>query len=65
MRDGVLGLLYFKLLKRLGCGDIGSVYFVEFCGSYSYFVMKVMVWFVSYGCGRYGVVIFVMLVFGI
>ncbi|CAA6674966.1 unnamed protein product [Spirodela intermedia] len=25
-RDGILGMGHFRLLKRLGCGDIGSVY---------------------------------------
>ncbi len=41
MRDGSLGLSHFKLLKRLGCGDIGSVYLAELRGSHSHFAMKV------------------------
>nr|XP_043619081.1 serine/threonine-protein kinase D6PKL2-like [Erigeron canadensis]XP_043619082.1 serine/threonine-protein kinase D6PKL2-like [Erigeron canadensis]XP_043619083.1 serine/threonine-protein kinase D6PKL2-like [Erigeron canadensis]XP_043619084.1 serine/threonine-protein kinase D6PKL2-like [Erigeron canadensis] len=42
LRDGVLGLNHFKLLKRLGCGDIGSVYLCELTGMKAYFAMKVM-----------------------
>ncbi|CAN0890962.1 Serine/threonine-protein kinase D6PKL2 [Linum grandiflorum] len=42
MRDGVLGLNHFRLLKRLGCGDIGSVYLSELSGTKCYFAMKVM-----------------------
>ncbi|KAL4193423.1 hypothetical protein AMTRI_Chr06g176820 [Amborella trichopoda] len=41
-RDGALGLSHFRLLKRLGCGDIGSVYLAELSGTRSYFAMKVM-----------------------
>ncbi|XP_076908501.1 serine/threonine-protein kinase D6PK-like [Bidens hawaiensis] len=41
-KDGVLGLNHFRLLKRLGCGDIGSVYLSELSGTKSYFAMKVM-----------------------
>ncbi|KAL2945034.1 Serine/threonine-protein kinase D6PKL2 [Bienertia sinuspersici] len=41
-RDGVLGLNHFRLLKRLGCGDIGSVYLSELTGTKCYFAMKVM-----------------------
>ncbi|WOL06411.1 serine/threonine-protein kinase D6PKL1-like [Canna indica] len=41
-RDGVLGLSHFRLLKRLGCGDIGTVYLSELSGTKSYFAMKVM-----------------------
>ncbi|KZV20491.1 hypothetical protein F511_34748 [Dorcoceras hygrometricum] len=41
-RDSVLGLSHFRLLKRLGCGDIGSVYLVELSGTKCYFAMKVM-----------------------
>ncbi|CAL9045712.1 unnamed protein product [Musa banksii] len=41
-RDGILGLSHFRLLKRLGCGDIGSVYLSELSGTRSYFAMKVM-----------------------
>ncbi|BFI22881.1 protein-serine/threonine kinase [Marchantia polymorpha subsp. ruderalis] len=41
-RDGAMGLSHFKLLKRLGCGDIGSVYLAELRASNCYFAMKVM-----------------------
>lgn len=41
-KDGVLGLSHFRLLKRLGCGDIGSVYLSELSSTKSYFAMKVM-----------------------
>ncbi|KAL8137328.1 hypothetical protein V2J09_003329 [Rumex salicifolius] len=41
-RDGALGLSHFRLLKRLGCGDIGSVYLSELNGTKCYFAMKVM-----------------------
>ncbi|CAL0301079.1 unnamed protein product [Lupinus luteus] len=41
-RDGVLGLGHFRLLKRLGCGDIGSVYLSELGGTKCHFAMKVM-----------------------
>ncbi|KAJ6848031.1 serine/threonine-protein kinase D6PKL1-like [Iris pallida] len=41
-RDGALGLNHFRLLKRLGCGDIGSVYLSELSGTKAYFAMKVM-----------------------
>ncbi|KAK6934772.1 Protein kinase domain [Dillenia turbinata] len=37
-----LGLGNFRLLKRLGYGDIGSVYLVELRGTNAYFAMKVM-----------------------
>ncbi|PRQ54037.1 putative protein kinase AGC-RSK-2 family [Rosa chinensis] len=40
--DGMLGLNHFKLLKRLGCGDIGSVYLSELSGTRTCFAMKVM-----------------------
>lgn len=42
LKDGVLGLSHFRLLKRLGCGDIGSVYLSELSGTKCYFAMKVM-----------------------
>ncbi|XP_057837852.1 serine/threonine-protein kinase D6PKL2 [Cryptomeria japonica] len=42
MRDGILGLSHFRLLKKLGCGDIGSVYLSELSGTRCYFAMKVM-----------------------
>lgn len=41
-KDGVLGLPHFRLLKKLGCGDIGSVYLAELSGTKCYFAMKVM-----------------------
>ncbi|KAJ0434552.1 putative protein kinase AGC-RSK-2 family [Helianthus annuus] len=41
-RDGAMGLTHFRLLKRLGCGDIGSVYLAELTGTKAYFAMKVM-----------------------
>ncbi|GAV64883.1 Pkinase domain-containing protein [Cephalotus follicularis] len=37
-----IGLSHFRLLKRLGYGDIGSVYLVELRGTNTYFAMKVM-----------------------
>lgn len=42
VRDGALGMSHFRLLKRLGCGDIGSVYLSELSGTRCYFAMKVM-----------------------
>ncbi|XP_076892968.1 serine/threonine-protein kinase D6PK-like [Bidens hawaiensis] len=41
-RDGLLGMSHFRLLRRLGCGDIGSVYLLELSGTHCYFAMKVM-----------------------
>nr|DAD18385.1 TPA_asm: hypothetical protein HUJ06_019848 [Nelumbo nucifera] len=41
-RDGILGMSHFRLLKRLGCGDIGMVYLSELSGTRCYFAMKVM-----------------------
>ncbi|KQK00583.1 serine/threonine-protein kinase D6PKL1 [Brachypodium distachyon] len=41
-RNNVLGMSHFRLLKRLGCGDIGSVYLSELSGTRCYFAMKVM-----------------------
>ncbi|XP_050246379.1 serine/threonine-protein kinase D6PK-like [Quercus robur] len=41
-KDGVLGLNHFRLLKKLGCGDIGSVHLSELSGTKCYFAMKVM-----------------------
>ncbi|XP_019185680.1 PREDICTED: serine/threonine-protein kinase D6PK-like [Ipomoea nil] len=41
-RDGTLGYNHFRVFKRLGCGDIGSVYLAELIGTRSYFAMKVM-----------------------
>lgn len=37
-----LSLSHFRLLKRIGYGDIGSVYLVELKGTRAYFAMKVM-----------------------
>ncbi|KAJ6371459.1 hypothetical protein OIU77_001881 [Salix suchowensis] len=39
---GALGFNHFKLLKKLGCGDIGSVYLSELSGTRTCFAMKVM-----------------------
>ncbi|CAO2209322.1 unnamed protein product [Urochloa humidicola] len=41
-RDSPLSLVHFRLLKRLGYGDIGSVYLVELKGTQTFFAMKVM-----------------------
>ncbi|KAF0927256.1 hypothetical protein E2562_031187 [Oryza meyeriana var. granulata] len=41
-RDAPLNLGHFRLLKRLGYGDIGSVYLVELRGTSAFFAMKVM-----------------------
>ncbi|XP_068334863.1 serine/threonine-protein kinase D6PK-like [Pyrus communis] len=41
-KDGDLGLGHFHLLKKLGCGDIGSVYLAELRGMGCFFAMKVM-----------------------
>ncbi|XP_059301688.1 serine/threonine-protein kinase D6PK-like [Lycium ferocissimum] len=41
-RDGILGMSHFRLLKRLGCGDIGTVYLSELNGTCCDFAMKVM-----------------------
>ncbi|XP_062182989.1 serine/threonine-protein kinase RHS3-like [Phragmites australis] len=41
-RDSPLSLIHFRLLKRLGYGDIGSVYLVELRGTDTFFAMKVM-----------------------
>lgn len=37
-----LTISHFRLLKRLGYGDIGSVYLVELRGTSAFFAMKVM-----------------------
>ncbi|KAF3795436.1 Serine/threonine-protein kinase [Nymphaea thermarum] len=42
MHHGILGLRHFKLVKRLGCGDIGSVYLAELMGTNCQFALKVM-----------------------
>ncbi|XP_042065420.1 serine/threonine-protein kinase D6PKL2-like isoform X1 [Salvia splendens] len=41
-RDGVLGMGQFRLLKRLGCGDIGSVYLSKLIATRCLFALKVM-----------------------
>lgn len=41
-RKGDLDFKHFRVLKRLGCGDIGSVYLSELTGTRTYFAMKVM-----------------------
>ena len=41
-RHGVLGMSQFRLLKRLGCGDIGSVYLSKLITTRCLFAMKVM-----------------------
>lgn len=41
-KDGDLALAHFRLLKKLGCGDIGSVYLAELRGMGCLFAMKVM-----------------------
>ncbi|PIA62391.1 hypothetical protein AQUCO_00200411v1 [Aquilegia coerulea] len=41
-KDGVLGLSHFRLLKKLGSGDIGSVYLAELREMGCLFAMKVM-----------------------
>ncbi|KAE8098883.1 hypothetical protein FH972_016915 [Carpinus fangiana] len=39
---GVLGMGHFRHLKKLGCGDIGSVYLSELTGTKCYFALKIM-----------------------
>ncbi|KAJ8626763.1 hypothetical protein MRB53_020070 [Persea americana] len=41
-KESPIGLNHFRLLKRLGYGDIGSVYLAELRGTNTYFAMKVM-----------------------
>ncbi|TKY50472.1 kinase PVPK-1 [Spatholobus suberectus] len=41
-RDGMLEMRHFRLLKKLGCGDIGSVYLAELSGTRTSFAMKIM-----------------------
>ncbi|KAL0377388.1 UNVERIFIED_CONTAM: protein kinase PVPK-1 [Sesamum radiatum] len=40
--NGALELKNFRIFKRLGCGDIGSVHLAELIGTRTYFAMKVM-----------------------
>lgn len=41
-QHGSLGLRHFKVLRRLGCGDIGTVYLAELTGTNCLFALKVM-----------------------
>ncbi|KAJ9177961.1 hypothetical protein P3X46_009884 [Hevea brasiliensis] len=41
-QHGRLGLKHFMLIKKLGCGDIGSVYLAELAGTNCLFALKVM-----------------------
>lgn len=41
-RVGILGMSHFRHLKKLGCGDIGSVYLSELSGTKCYFALKIM-----------------------
>ena len=42
MRDGIVGLMLFRLLKRLVCGEIDSVYLSELSSLKCNSAMKVM-----------------------
>lgn len=42
MQHGVLSLRHFNLLKKLGCGDIGTVYLAELIDQNCLFAIKVM-----------------------
>ncbi|CAO2824074.1 unnamed protein product [Amaranthus hypochondriacus] len=41
-QNGTIGLRNFNLLKKLGCGDIGTVYLAELIGTNCLFAIKVM-----------------------
>ncbi|GAB2235855.1 hypothetical protein Drorol1_Dr00026298 [Drosera rotundifolia] len=41
-RHGALGMSHFKLLKKLGCGDIGTVYLAELIGTDCLYAIKVV-----------------------
>lgn len=41
-QQGSLSLRHFKLLRRLGCGDIGTVYLAELTSTNCLFALKVM-----------------------
>ncbi|KAJ9559090.1 hypothetical protein OSB04_013704 [Centaurea solstitialis] len=41
-QEGFLGLRHFNLLKKLGCGDIGTVYLAELIGTNCPFAIKIM-----------------------
>lgn len=41
-RYGMLEMRHFRLLRRLGCGDIGNVHLSELTGTKTYFAMKIM-----------------------
>ncbi|KGN48243.1 serine/threonine-protein kinase D6PKL1 [Cucumis sativus] len=42
LQHGVLSLRHFNLLKKLGCGDIGTVYLAELTDTQCLFAIKVM-----------------------
>jgi len=41
-REGMLEMRHFRILKRLGSGDIGNVYLAELSGTRTSFAMKLM-----------------------
>ncbi|PIA58918.1 hypothetical protein AQUCO_00400045v1 [Aquilegia coerulea] len=42
MHHGSIGMKHFKLLKQLGCGDVGTVYLAELTGTNCLFAVKVI-----------------------
>uniref|UniRef100_A0A251K4T0 non-specific serine/threonine protein kinase n=1 Tax=Manihot esculenta TaxID=3983 RepID=A0A251K4T0_MANES len=42
MQDKVLSLRHFNILRKLGCGDVGTVYLAELIGTNCLFAIKVM-----------------------